>query len=205
MLEEKIPSRLVRYRLTAEDDGGIGGACGGDSDVFIEVFEPAGGVLVCGGGHVGRAVARVAAAAGFAVTIADEKPEPLGDEVFPPPRFLSVRPDDASILREVTESTAVVVVTRSHALDYSTLKLLVGSPAFYVGMIGSKKKVGGIMKKLEDDGVEQALLEKVYTPIGLDIGAETPAEIAVSIVSEIISARRREKPSPLSMKGQRDG
>jgi xanthine dehydrogenase accessory factor len=193
-------SRLVRYSLTDEAGGGIGAACGGESDVFIEVFGEKRKMLILGGGHVGVALARAASLAGFAVTIVDERAELADPGRCPSARVLGVRPDDPSVVREAGASTAVVIVTRSHALDLEALRLLVASPAFYVGMIGSKKKVASILQALAKEGVAAERIEKVYAPVGLDIGAQSPEEIAVSIVAEIISVGRAMKPSPISLK-----
>jgi len=203
MMKEGVPSRLIHYSLTEESDGGIGAACGGETDIFIEVFREKQKVLICGGGHVGMAVARAAAEAGFAVVIVDDRPDIESRDAAPSAGLLKLRPDDHAVLDEVNTSTAVVIVTRSHGLDYESLRLLLKSPAFYVGMIGSKRKVAAILEKLKDEGVESSIIDRVYTPIGLDIGAESPEEIAVSIVGEIISVGKFLKPSKISMKHTR--
>jgi xanthine dehydrogenase accessory factor len=205
MLAGDGPSRLVRYSLTDEASGGIGAACGGESDVFIEIFRERQKMLILGGGHVGIALARIAALSGFAVTVVEDRAELADPERFPSARVLCVPPGDPSVTSEAGPSTAVVIVTRSHALDLEALRLFIGSPAFYVGMIGSKKKVASILEALEKEGAAKARIGKVYAPIGLDIGAESPEEIAVSIVAEIIAVKRAMKPSPISLKLSRGG
>jgi xanthine dehydrogenase accessory factor len=196
--------RLLRYDLTAEETGGIGAACGGRTDVFIEVFGQSRKILICGAGHVGLALARVAAEAGFGVVVADDRPEFTSAEKFPEGvRVLTVKPDDASLLGEITPGAAVVIVTRGHALDRDALRRFAASPAFYVGMIGSRRKVGRVLAELEKDGVDAHALARVFTPIGLDIGAETPEEIAVAILAEIIAVQRSGAASAVSMMHKR--
>jgi xanthine dehydrogenase accessory factor len=196
--------RLARYDLTDEAAGGIGAACGGRTEVFIEVFGRERRILICGAGHVGLALARIAAGAGFSVAVADDRPEFAQAEKFPGGvRVLAKKPDDEALLDEVTGATAVVIVTRGHALDRDALRRFAASPAFYVGMIGSKRKVAGIMAELEKEGVDRAVLDRVFSPIGLDIGAETPEEIAVSILGEIIAVEKSGAASAVSMKHRR--
>ena len=207
MMKEGASSRFIHYRLQEEEKGGIGAACGGDCEVFVEVFGPGRKIVVCGGGHVGLSVARIGADAGFEVTVVDDRPEVAGGREPAGATMLQMRPDDPAVLDEVNESTAVVIVTRGHELDLEALRRLIGSPAFYIGMIGSKRKVAAILSKLEKDGVSRDRLEGVFTPIGLDIGAETPEEIAVAIVAEIVAKARSGRSSTISMKntGRKDG
>ena len=203
MMKEGAAGKLIHYRLVEEEKGGIGAACGGDCDVFVEVFAPGRKILVCGGGHVGLSVARIGADAGFEVTVVDDRPEITGGREPAGVTVLLKRPDDPAVLDEVNESTAVVIVTRGHELDLEALRRMIGSPAFYIGMIGSQRKVAAILSRLEKEGVSRDLVESVFTPIGLDIGAETPEEIAVAIVAEIVAVAGSGKPSSISMKHRR--
>ncbi|MFH1434602.1 MAG: XdhC/CoxI family protein [Pseudomonadota bacterium] len=207
MMKEGAAGKLVHYRLLEEEKGGIGAACGGDCDVFVEVFAPGRRILVCGGGHVGLSVARIGADAGFEVTVVDDRPEITGGREPAGVTVLLKRPDDPAVRGEVNESTAVVIVTRGHELDREALRSLINAPAFYIGMIGSRRKVGAVLSALEKEGVSRELLESVFTPIGLDIGAETPEEIALAIVAEIVAVAGTGKPSSISMKHgrKRDG
>jgi len=198
MMHGGAASRLLHFALTPE---GVGAACGGEADVLVEVFMKRRKILVVGAGHVGVAVARVAAEAGFFVTVVEDRPEPAGVGKLPPGfRMLAVRPDDPAILSEVDASTAVVIVTRGHELDHEALRQLAASPAFYVGMIGSRKKTAAVLARLREEGVEEKMLARVFSPIGLDIGAETPGEIAVAIVSEIVAVLRSGRTPPMSLK-----
>jgi xanthine dehydrogenase accessory factor len=164
--------------------------------VMIELFEAPARLVVVGGGHVGLSLAEMGAHVGFSVTVVDDRPEfasrgrfPWADQVL--------CGDFVEVLRklEITPTSYVVLVTRGHRLDELALRQVVTSPAAYVGMIGSKRRSATVLQHLADDGYPVEALERVRTPIGLDIGAETPEEIAVSILAEIIQARRG-SPSP---------
>lgn len=190
VLNEDRP-RLARYDLSEEKDGGIGAECGGRSEVFLEPVGSAPHLMILGAGHVGLALARLGQEAGFRITIADDRPAFAGQAARPGITVLDSAPDDPSLRAHVTQETAIVVVTRSHRLDRESLRNLLGTPAFYVGMIGSRRKVSMEMEALRGEGFEQDVLAAVHAPIGLDIGAETPAEIALAILAEIVAVRRR--------------
>lgn len=150
-------------------------------------------VIVAGGGHVGQAVARCATDVGFAVEVVEDRPEFCRRELFPAPT--RIHPGDmAASLRNARlgPESYVVIVTRNHRRDAEVLEASLGRGAAYVGMIGSRRKVALVRSALLASGrVSERDLEAVHAPIGLDIGAVTPAEIAVSIVAEIIAVRRR--------------
>jgi xanthine dehydrogenase accessory factor len=183
--------RLARYDLTDDRDGGIGAECGGRSEVFLEPVGSAPHLMILGAGHVGLALARLGQEAGFRITIVDDRPAFSGQAARPGVTVLDSAPDDPSLRSRVTPETAVVVVTRSHALDRSSLANLLETPAFYVGMIGSRRKISKEMEALRAEGFDEKVLAAVHAPIGLDIGAETPAEIALAILAEIVAVRRR--------------
>jgi xanthine dehydrogenase accessory factor len=201
-------SVLTQYRLQAEHEGGIGMMCGGDVDVFIEVHTAARTLLICGGGHVGQALASAARQVGMPVTVVDPRKEFADTARFPEgTRILHASPDSKEVASLVSENTYVVTMTHEHALDLAVLGNLLRRGAAYVGMIGSKRKVKTIMSKLREEGFREEELAQVHSPIGLDIGAETPAEIAVSILAEIIRHYRsggRGDTSPESMKEKLD-
>lgn len=165
-------------------------ACGGKMDIFIEPIAAGPEVVVVGGGHVGQAVASVAKRAGFRVSVVDDRADMVTEERFPTAdrRFVGgveLLERDVS----VDGSTFVVVVTRGHRFDSEWVKALLPSEPRYIGMIGSEKKVGMTFDGMRAEGVPDAALASIYAPIGLDIGAETPDEIAVSVVAEIIAVR----------------
>ncbi len=159
--------------------------------VMLEVHEPPATLLIAGGGHIGNALATIGELCGFSVAVVDDRPEYASAERFPgADRVLCGRFEE--VLRDfpVDPNTYVVVVTRGHKSDEVALRQVVSSPAAYVGMIGSRRRVGAVLKHLVEDGADPDAVSRVHTPIGLDIGAETPEEIAVSIMAELIQVRR---------------
>lgn len=166
--------------------------CGGRLTIFIEPVTSPPPLLIFGAGHVGRALAKLAAELGFRVTVIDERQEFARPERLPGARDVKVGvgPDVADQLN-VDDRTYMVIVTHGHANDQEVLRWAVGSPACYVGMMASRRKVALILDDLEAHGIPREQLDRIHTPIGLDIGAVTPAEIAVSIAAEMIQHRRR--------------
>lgn len=159
--------------------------------VMLEVHERPATLLIIGGGHIGKALATVAHLCGFTVEIIDDRPEYANAERFPEAdRITSGRFDEVLDGYAIDENTYVVCVTRGHKHDETSLRVVASSAAAYVGMIGSKRRVGAVLQHLIDDGLDPEAASRVHTPIGLDIGAETPEEIAVAIMAEIIQARR---------------
>ena len=163
----------------------------GDARVMIEVHEAPGQLLVVGGGHVGLALATMGDMLGFRVTVVDDRPEFANEERFPmAEQVIAGEPAPSLDALDVNDSTYAVLVSRGHQLDEEGLRHLVGRGAAYVGMIGSRRRTGTVLQHLADDGFDVGDLEAVHTPIGLDIGAETPEEIAMSILSEMVLERR---------------
>ena len=160
-------------------------------EVMIEVTERAATLLVVGGGHVGHSTAVVAAHAGFSVVVLDDREAFANSERFPMADRV-ICGDLAEELRRfpIDNATYIVLVSRGHKQDELGLRAVVESGAAYVGMIGSQRRVGTVLTHLAREGVAREALERVHTPIGLDLVAETPEEIAVSIVAELIAVRR---------------
>lgn len=189
------------YTLKGKTKGGIGQLCGGASSVFIEVIKSPDTILLCGGGHIAKAMAPMVTLLGMNLIIVDERREFATNERFPgASEVLHTTPSDPNLRDLVTPSTYVVIFTHSHKQDKEALRNLVSTEAAYIGMIGSEKKVKTIFKELKAAGVPARALNRVYSPIGLDIGAETPAEIALSILSEIVHVIRKDSSSPSSMR-----
>jgi xanthine dehydrogenase accessory factor len=188
-LEDGEPA-VVDIDLSGRSPG-LDAICGGRISVFIE---PLGGLkrlVVIGAGHVGQAVARLAGSCGFAVTLVDDREEALsGSDAGHGVRAQRALPEAYEALH-IDPSTFVVICTRGHELDKDWLERLVGLTPRYLGMLGSKNKARSIFEALERAGAAGEDLDKVRTPVGLDIGAVTPSEIAVSIVAELISELRR--------------
>ncbi|MDO8613149.1 MAG: XdhC/CoxI family protein [Dehalococcoidia bacterium] len=164
---------------------------GGGYQVMLERHEPAATLVIVGGGHIGKALATIAGLCGFSVVVIDDRPDYANQERFPEAGRV-VCGDFAEVLRglPIDSNTYVVTVTRGHKHDEESLRQVVGSPAAYVGMIGSKRRVAAVLQHLIDDGLDPEAVRRVHTPIGLDIGAETPEEIAVSIMAEVVQVRR---------------
>jgi len=160
-------------------------------DLLLEVVEPPPSVLIVGAGHIGRALCRLAADAGFAVTVIDDRPDYADPEKLPGASSVICDEIGAAIDRApIGSQTSVVLVSRGHKQDELALRRAVLRPAGYVGMIGSKRRTSTVLRHLAEEGYPREALDRVRTPIGLDIGAETPEEIAVSILAEIILVRR---------------
>ena len=183
-------SRLLEYSM-ADPQRGDPGVCGGQVEVFVEPIMPKPVLVVVGSGHVGKAVAHLAKWLGFRVAVNDDRPEfcnpqavPEADEFYTVP--MAELPDHLKI----TPWTYLVLTTRGVAVDVPGLPVLLDSPAAYLGVIGSRKRWLTTRKALLERGISEEKLKRVRSPIGLELKAETPEEIAVSIMAEIIMLRQ---------------
>jgi xanthine dehydrogenase accessory factor len=183
-------ARELHYSLVDEERGAPG-ICGGDMQIFVEPLIPRPLVLVIGAGHVGQAVAELADYLGYRSAVLDERPELVTAERFPWARTL-LTGDVAEEVRNfaVDEHKYVVMVTPHHSPDEKVLKVVADRPFAYAGLIGSQRRTIHTFERAREVGVPESVLEQVHTPIGLDIGAETLREIAVSIMVEIIAVQR---------------
>ena len=159
--------------------------------VFLDIISPELTLIVCGAGHIAVPLARFARDTGFRVTVLDDR-----DDFAHPARFPDcdvVAADFAATLRELNlnQSTFVVVITRGHEHDADCLMEILQKETVYVGLIGSRRRVRFVLEMLEKQGIPKARLSQVFTPIGTPIGAESPAEIALSIVAELVCVRRK--------------
>lgn len=172
----------------------------GGCTLFVEPLVPAPELVVVGAGHVGQALARVAPAAGLRVTVIDDRASFANAQRLPHARSIVVA-DPRAALADLPprRDRAIVLVTRGHRLDAECLRVALDLDWTYLGMIGSRRRVRRILEHLAGAGADRARLDRVHAPIGLDIGAETPGEIAVAIVAEIVSLRRRGRASALSL------
>jgi xanthine dehydrogenase accessory factor len=181
---------LARYDLNDDVAGESGLICGGHMEVFIDPIEPAPHLYVVGAGHIGQHLARAAAEVGFRVHVVDDREKFANLDRFPGAAEIAVADIPGWLARTtLVPRSYAVVVTRGHRHDFEALKALVGRDLQYVGLIGSRAKVKRICDALAAEGVGADELAGVHAPIGLDIGAVTPAEIAVSIVAELIAER----------------
>jgi xanthine dehydrogenase accessory factor len=182
-------AEIVRYSLNDDLAAESGLICGGQMEVYIEPVEPAPHLYLIGAGHVSVEVARVAQLVGFQVHVVDDREKFANAERFPGADV--VVDDIAGWLGRtpLPQGAYLVVVTRGHRYDHEAMRQLVDRPARYLGLIGSRAKVVRIFDALQQEGVAAERLSAVHAPIGLDIGAVTPAEIAVSIVAELVAVR----------------
>lgn len=179
-------SRISYYKLNSDAKDGIKMNCGGNLDVFIEVHNPRPRIFLIGGGHVNLAVAKFADQMGYEVKVVDDREEFANPERFPFATEVYADEDYNKCIGKVKvdEFTCVVIATKDS--DEKALRAVIDSNAKYIGVIGSKRKVTIIRQNLLKDGYSEERLDKLYMPIGLDIGSETPEEIAISIIGEIM-------------------
>lgn len=200
----EIESRVIAEALNAIRDGqprfleynmvdpgrGDPGVCGGQVEVYVEPLRPSPILVVIGGGHVGKAVAHLAKWLGFRVAVSDDRPEFCTAEAnSDADLFYPVPMAELPRHLEITPWTYLVLTTRGVDVDVPGLPALLDTPAAYIGVIGSRRRWTMTCKKLIEAGLPPQKLERVRSPIGLNLGAETPEEIAVSILAEIIALR----------------
>ena len=189
--------QLKNYLLHEGEPQSFGAICGGECAVFIEPLATGEGVWIIGGGHCALAIAHLAAGCGFYVGVVEDRAEILAGDKFPPAaRLVTDQPAPEFIAtRDWTPREALVIVNRNAELDQRALNAALHRPVLgYIGMMGSRRKVARVFDDLAATGHTREDLRRVHAPIGLDIGAESPAEIAVSVVAEILRfTRRREE------------
>ena len=188
---------LHALELPAEPDAGRSPVT---LEVYLELRRPVLELVIVGAGHIARPLARTGASLGFRVTVLDDRPDFATRERFPEAERL-LRADFDDPFRDVPmhERTHIVLVTRGHKYDYACLvrALRMDPPPAYIGMIGSRRRVRATYVQLLDDGVDRSLLGRIHAPVGLDIGAETPEEIAVAVAAELVLVRRGGSGRPL--------
>lgn len=188
-LQEGKPRRL-QYRM-ADPEQGDPGVCGGQLEVYVEPISPRPTLLVVGAGHVGQAVSHLGHWLGFQVVVSDDRPEFCTPEVVPEAEeFHPVPLEELPRHFRITPQTYLVLTTRGVTIDVPGLPALLETSAVYIGVIGSRRRWETTRRELQAAGVPEEKLERVVSPIGLDIAAETPEEIAVSILAQIIQLRR---------------
>ena len=195
VIQSETPRKMV-FNLNNEAAYDSGLICGGTLEIFVEPILPQPMLYLFGGGHVSTAVARVASLAGFAIGIVDDRESFANAQRFPMASEIYTSYDDAVAKIHPNASSYLVIVTRGHKDDMRVLQWAVGTEARYIGMIGSKRKVLSVYKALEKEGIPLEKFERVHAPVGLEIGALTPEEIAVSITAELIAIRRNAEGLP---------
>jgi len=181
--------RLLTYNMNDPSRGDVG-VCGGQVEVFVEPILPAPTLVVVGGGHVGKAVAHLAKWLGFRVAVSDDRPEFCTPEANPDAdEFYACSMAELPQRLDITPQTALVLTTRGSQVDAAGLPALLETQAGYIGVIGSRRRWSETVKQLNEAGIPDEPLKRVRSPIGLGIGAETPEEIAVSILAEVLMLR----------------
>ena len=172
----------------AYDNGLI---CGGQLDVFVEPVLPVPRAFIFGAGHISKSLSKVATLAGFASVVVDDRESFASRERFPEAAEVHAAEYEAIFPSlPITENSYLIIVTRGHRDDMRVLKLAIATPARYIAMIGSKRKVLNVVRELEKEGIARSAFERLHAPMGLDIGAISPEEIAISVAAEMIAVRR---------------
>ena len=190
VMESERP-RHMNFNLgqdAAYDNGLI---CGGQLNVFIEPVVPQPKAYIFGAGHISKSLSKVASLAGFSTAIVDNRDTFANRERFPEAdEIYAEEYEDVFPKLPIRDTSYIIIVTRGHRDDMRVLRWAVSTPAKYISMIGSKRKVIGVVKELEKEGIPRDAFERIFAPMGFDIGAITPEEIAISVVAEMIAARR---------------
>jgi xanthine dehydrogenase accessory factor len=189
VMQKEVPRKMV-FNLNHEASYDSGLICGGTLEIFVEPILPQPVVYLFGGGHVSIAVANAASAAGFGIAVVDDREAFANMQRFPMAQAVHTSYAQAFDKIRPNASSYLIIVTRGHKEDMRVLAWAVRTEARYVGMIGSKRKVLSVYKALENEGYRAQEFARVYAPMGLDIGALSPEEIAVSVVAELIAVRR---------------
>jgi len=190
VMESEKP-RTLTFNLNQDPKYDTGLVCGGTLDIFVEPVLPPASLYVFGAGHVSVNLYKVAKNSGFDLTVVDDREAYANRERFPEAREIIAENYEQAMARLApNESSYIVIATRGHRDDMRVLRWAVQTPARYIGMIGSKRKTLTIFKELTEEGIAANLFNRVHAPVGLDIGAITPEEIAVAITAELIAVRR---------------
>ncbi len=185
-------ARMLHFDLSGEEEGDQM-LCGGEMDIFIEPILPQPTLYIFGAGHISLSISKIAKMVGFRVVVIDDRAEFANPERFPEADEIVAEDFSAAFSRlKINNASYIAIVTRGHQFDEKVLEWAVKTEARYIGMIGSKKKNEVIFAHLQSKRISEDILEQVHTPIGLDIGAETPEEIAVSIMAELITIKRQQ-------------
>ena len=169
------------------------------AEVFVEPFLPPPVLLIAGAGHIAAPLAAMAHLMNFSVSVTDDRASFANRERFPQAKQLLVGDIEATLRNyPITPRTHIVLVTRAHAHDVQGLRAIIDSPAAYIGMIGSRSRVQTVLRTLGAEGYDEKRLREIHAPIGLDIGSESPEEIALAIIAEVVAVRRGGTGTPLS-------
>jgi len=189
MFDEK-PRRLL-FDLTDSSNLEAGLICGGKVEIFVEPILATPVAYIFGAGHISKFISKAATLAGFNTVVIDNRPHYANQERFPEATQIYADSFETAFEQIVpNDFSYIIIVTRGHLEDQNVLRWAVKTPARFIGMIGSKFKKRAIFENLQDEGIESARLERVFSPVGIDIHAILPEEIAISVVAQMISIRR---------------
>lgn len=191
VIEEEKPRKLsFSLGQDAAYDNGL--ICGGQLEVFVEPVVPQPRAFIFGAGHISKSLAKVADLAGFGVAVIDDREQFANRDRFPEAQEIHAGEYESIFPKlEINSSSYLVIVTRGHRDDMRVLRWAVTTEARYIAMIGSRRKVYSVVKELEKEGFSRAAFDRIFAPMGFEIGAVTPEEIAVSVVAEMIAVRRQ--------------
>lgn len=188
--------RLLSFNLGQDAAADNGLICGGQMEVYVEPVLPQPVAFIFGAGHISRGLSRAAALAGFETVVIDDRETFASRDRFPEAAAVHAGDYEAIFPQlPVGPESYIVIVTRGHRDDLRVLRWAAATPARYVAMVGSKRKVLALAAELRKEGVPPAALERLFAPMGLEIGAITPEEIAISVVAEMIAVRRNAPPA----------
>ena len=185
--------QLITLSVGSETGEETGMICGGEMTIYAEPYGSLDRLFIIGGGHIGQILARMAVGLDFQIIIVDERQEMALPANYPlESQIITGKPlfDLISELK-TTDDSYIVILTHSHTSDSQTLEICLQKPHRYLGMIGSQRKVNEVFEELRGKGISHSILESVRSPIGLPIGSETPGEIAISILAELVKFRRK--------------
>lgn len=181
-------SGVRTYELRQQGEHALDALCGGEATVFLDVHAPQCTLLAVGAGHVGGKLATLAKLLDYRVVVVDSRADMVTRERLPAAdELICGDPARLAALVPLTEQVSVVIVTHDHRHDADALRAVLDSPAAYIGMMGSAAKIRTIFDRLREEGVDPSALARVHAPIGIDIGAQTPAELALCIMAEIVA------------------
>ena len=191
-------ARLMSFDLTDDDAEDSGLICGGTMEVYVEPILPDPALVIFGAGHVGQCIAGAVAGLGFKVAVVDDRIKYANRERFPSAEAIYVDAWETVLGKlELTDSSYLIIATRGHREDLTCLRYALRSPAKYIGLLGSRRKIGLFQETLEKEGFDPAGFERVFSPVGLEIGSETPEEIAISIAAELVAVKKNLDLRPL--------
>jgi xanthine dehydrogenase accessory factor len=193
-------TRVLGYTFN-EPEQGDPGVCGGEMEVYVEPLRPRPTLIVVGAGHIGKALAHLAHWLNFRLVVTDDRPEfAVADAVPHADEYITCPLEELPDRTRIDDQTYIVLVTRGVPVDIAGLPSLLETPAAYIGVIGSKRRWETSAKQLLEQGLDEEKIQRVHSPIGLELGAESPEEIALSIMAEIVMRCRGGSGEPMAHK-----